>query len=396
MAAMAGTVACALPVFLLGAVAVQIRESVHFGAGTLGLLVALYYLGAAASSVALGRLVESVGALRIMRVAPALSAVVLGLIAAVARSSLTLAALLVVAGIASAAMQPASNSYLSRRMSSRRQGEAFGIKQSAVPLTTLLAGLAVPALALTVGWRFAFGLAAVLAAVVAVVMPRPSIPLAQRRAESVASAPPSSAKVLWVLAGGFGLGLTAAGSLTAFLASSAVSAGAGRGWAGLLVGIGGAAAVVGRIVAGRRADRRGGDHLPAVAWMLAVGALGYGGLAVATVDHAAFAYLPIVLVVFGAGWGWNGLFNFAVIRDYPDRPAWATGVTQTGGRVGGMVGPFLFGELVSHSSYAVAWGAAGAISVAAAAVVLAGGRMAARGTGGGARSAAGTPTGPAA
>ncbi len=395
MAAMAGTVACALPVFLVGAVAVQMQESVHFGAGTLGLMVALYYLGAAASSVALGRLVESVGALRIMRAAPATTAVVLALIAVATRSAPILAALLVVAGVSSSAMQPASNAYLSRRMSARRQGEAFGIKQSAVPLSTLLAGLAVPALALTVGWRFAFGLAAILAAVVAAVMPRPTIPLAQRRAEISTPAPPGSPKVLWVLAGGFGLGLTAAGSLTAFLASSAVSAGAGRGWAGLLVAIGGGAAIVGRIAAGRRADRRGRDHLPAVAWMLVIGALGYLGLAVACVDRAAYAFLPVVIIVFGAGWGWNGLFNFAVIRDYPDRPAWATGITQTGGRVGGMLGPFLFGQLVSHSSYAVAWAAAGATSIAAAAVVIAGGRMAAHGSGGTPLSPVEAPTGPA-
>ncbi len=129
--------------------------------------------------------------------------------------------------------------------------------------------------------------------------------------------------------------------------------------------------------------------------MLVIGALGYLGLAVASVDRAAYAFLPVVIIVFGAGWGWNGLFNFAVIRDYPDRPAWATGITQTGGRVGGMLGPFLFGQLVSHSSYAVAWAAAGATSIAAAAVVIAGGRMAAHGSGGTPLSPVEAPTGPA-
>ena len=73
---MAGTVACALPVFLVGAVAVQMRDSLRFGAGTLGLVVGLYYVGAALSSVLLGHLVEAVGALRTMRVACVVSAAV--------------------------------------------------------------------------------------------------------------------------------------------------------------------------------------------------------------------------------------------------------------------------------------------------------------------------------
>ncbi len=30
-------------------------------------------------------------------------------------------------------------------------------------------------------------------------------------------------------------------------------------------------------------------------------------------------------------WGWNGLLNFAIIDQYRERPAWATGITQTGG-----------------------------------------------------------------
>ena len=41
-------------------------------------------------------------------------------------------------------------------MPARRRGAAFGIKQAAAPLATLLAGLAIPVFALTLGWRAAF------------------------------------------------------------------------------------------------------------------------------------------------------------------------------------------------------------------------------------------------
>lgn len=377
---MAGTVACALPVFLVGALAVQMRESLHFDAGTLGSLVALYYIGAAVTSVGLGRLVEYVGALRTMRAACVISGAVLAATAAAVRSVVPMGLLMLVAGVASAGMQPAANTYLARRMQRHRQGVAFGIKQSAVPLSAALAGVAVPALALTVGWRWAFGLAAVLAATVAVVLPRPSQSWADRRAAAAVGGrgARTGSGPLWVVAAGFGLGLAAAGSLNAFLASSAVAAGTGRGAAGLLVAAGGAAAIAGRITAGWRADRRSGDQLPVVAAMLSVGAAGYLGLAAVSATHATYAYIPAVLAVYGLGWGWNGLFNFAIVRAHPEHPGWATGVTQTGGRLGGVVGPFLFGQIVNHSSYTVAWSAAAGACLAGALVLMAGRRLSGR------------------
>lgn len=373
---MAATVACAAPVFLVGAVAVQMRHSLHFGAGTLGTVVALYYLGAALSSAALGRMVEAVGGLRTMRIACLASAALLLLIATAARSVMTLAVLMVAAGVSSAAMQPAANLFISRRMPLERQGLAFGIKQSAVPLTTSLAGLSVPVFALTVGWRWAFVVAGALAAAVGAAVPLlAGHPSGARRKVGGRPRPEwTGAGTLWVLAGGFGLGLAAASAMTAFLVSSSVTSGMSRGTAGLLVAAGGAAAVAGRILSGRMADRRGADHLPTVAVMLGIGASAYLLLALVTADRLTYLYLPVVLVVFGVGWGWNGLFNFAVVRDYPHEPAWATGITQTGGRLGGVVGPFLFGQLVSHGSYTLAWAAAGGACVAAAGVLMLGRR----------------------
>jgi 4-diphosphocytidyl-2-C-methyl-D-erythritol kinase len=47
-------------------------------------------------------------------------------------------------------------SLLARRVEVARRATAFAVKQSAIPAAMLLGGLAVPALALTVGWRWAF------------------------------------------------------------------------------------------------------------------------------------------------------------------------------------------------------------------------------------------------
>lgn len=55
------SVAGSLAVFLVGAQAVQIRHSLHFGTTSFDVAVSLYYLGAGAGSVPAGRLAEAVG-----------------------------------------------------------------------------------------------------------------------------------------------------------------------------------------------------------------------------------------------------------------------------------------------------------------------------------------------
>jgi MFS family permease len=68
--------------------------------------------------------------------------------------------LLGLSAAANALGQLSSNSALARHVPAHRQGLSFGVKQAAIPVSTLLAGAAVPTIALTAGWRWAFGAAA--------------------------------------------------------------------------------------------------------------------------------------------------------------------------------------------------------------------------------------------
>jgi MFS family permease len=84
--------------------------------------------------------------------------------------------------------------------------------------------------------------------------------------------------------------------------------------------------------------------------------------------------VPGVLLAFGAGWGWPGLFNFAVVKTNPGAPAAATGITQTGASGGAAFGPLVFGLLVEAASYHVAWLVSGAIALVALVTILIGRR----------------------
>ena len=78
------------------------------------------------------------------------------------------------------------------------------------------------------------------------------------------------------------------------------------------------------------------------------------------------------MVAFGAGWGWPGLFNFAVVKTNPGAPAAATGITQTGASGGAALGPLMFGLVLEASSYTTAWLVSGIVALLAALIILTG------------------------
>lgn len=360
------TVLGSLPVFLLGGLAVLVREELRFGEVQLGLAVSLFFSVAAVSAVPAGRLVARLGAWWSTVVGACASATaLLGL--AVAPAYAVVLAALALAGAANALAQIGSNEALARVVPARRQGLAFGVKQSAVPAATLLAGLALPFLGLTLGWRAAFAGAAVLALAY--------VPLAPRGQElprrSAAPGPEPDRRPLVVVALAAALGAGAAGGLGAFLVLSAVSTGLAPAQAGLLLAGGSALSVLVRLSVGWRADNRGGGHLDVVVAMLASGAIGMALLA----TGSAALLLPATVLAFALGWGWPGLLNLAVVRLHPAAPAAATSISQAGVFLGGALGPVTFGLVVEVWSYRVAWSAAGGALLLAAVLMRQGRRM---------------------
>ena len=368
--AVAVATATVLPAFLTGGLAVQVRGELDFGAAALGLAVAAFFVTSSLASAPMGRVVERIGPHRGMRVAAIGGAASLLGVALLAGSWTGLVACLMVGGLANAVSHPAANLSLAREVPAGRQGLSFGIKQAAIPVATLLAGVAVPTLAVTVGWRWAFVGGAALALAVSFFVP------AAAAKGVVGGAGESSEKdarplPLLLLALGIGLGSTAATPLGAFLVESSVTAGLRVETAGLLLASGSAASIVVRVLFGRLADGMNGGRLLLVAGMLATGVAGFVMLATGEVA----LILPGVLLAFAAGWGWPGLFNFAVVKTSPGHPAAATGVTQTGASAGAAVGPLVFGVVAEAASYDVAWLVSGASALGALAAILAGRRL---------------------
>jgi MFS family permease len=372
--AVAVATAGVLPVFLTGGLAVQMRGELGFGAAALGLAVAAFFACSSLTSAIMGRVVERIGAHRGMRLAAAGSVASLLGIALLATSWAGLVACLVLGGLANAVSHPATNLSLAREVSAGRQGLSFGVKQAAIPAATLLAGLAVPGIAVTLGWRWAFAGGAVLALAVALLVPPSASGDTVSRSEE-ARERDAPIMPLVLLALGIGLGSTATAPLGAFIVDSSVEAGLRVGTAGLLLALGSAVNIAVRVVFGHLADGMSGGRLRLVAAMLGIGVVGFALLA--TGEGALI--LPGALLAFGAGWGWPGLFNFAIVKTNPGAPAAATGITQTGASGGAALGPLVFGLVVEATSYDVAWLVSGAIALAALAAILVGRSMLLRG-----------------
>ena len=346
---LAVTTVGALPAFLLGAVAVQVRRDLGFDVAALGAAISIFFAVAALGSPPLGRLGDRLGGRKAMRAGALMAATALASIALFARSWPSLAACMVLGGVGNGLAQPAVNLFLARRIEAERQGLVFGIKQAAIPTSIALSGVSVPVIALTLGWRYTFGLAAIAALCIALAVPRQG--LAPERRVDPGTDEGLSVRTLVFLGTAGALAAMSGNALGTFHTASSVEGGLGEGAAGLLLAAGSSASLAARVGAGWLADHYGWDGFRQVTILLVAGAGGFALLAAGT---------PVTLVIgtmlaFAAGWGWPGLFNFAVVARNRRAVAAATGITQGGVYVGASLGPVAFGLLASGFSFEVAW-----------------------------------------
>ncbi|MPZ89664.1 MAG: MFS transporter [Nitriliruptorales bacterium] len=266
----------------------QIRAELGFSEAALGAAVAGAFLTGACAGPVGGRLADRIGPRAAVFTGSTLSVLALVGIAGGAHSWAHVAAMLALSGVAFALTDPGLAILVTRAVPATRQGLAFGVKEASIPIATLAAGLAVPLIALTLGWRWAFMGGLLPLAGLVIVLPRIDLtgrggPAPERTldAATAAEGPPHMTLVLVTVAAALGSG--AASGVGVFLTESAVAMGLSPASAGLLLAVGSVAGIVTRITTGILADRSGEGQLGVISWMLATGAaamiLGAGGTA---------------------------------------------------------------------------------------------------------------------
>lgn len=357
-------VAGVLPGFLTASLAPRIRHDFSFGDSVLGLAVAIFYLTSMVSSTPSGHLVERIGARRGMLLGAGLTSLAGLAIAVFADSAAGLIAILLVAGLGTAIGGPAVSALLRRNVDTGRHGLAFGAQQSGASIGALLAGLALPVVAIPLGWRWAYAGAAVLALVAVALAPAPGPGEPPRLAAQPEPAPHHltsirALAVAAVLASAAGVGFIA------FLVTYSIDQGIGEGAAGLLLGAVSLIATISRVGLGVFADRSGGDALRITTLLLAGSAAGY----LLLISGEPALIVVAALIVGSMGWSWPGTLTLAVVFRRPDAPARAVGVMMSGLFAGAAGGPLLVGLLAEHDHFAAAWSLCAGLALAAAATI---------------------------
>lgn len=367
------TVSGMIPGWLIGGLAVQLREDLEFDEFRLGLTAAVFFAASAIGSLPGSRLVERVGWRRGAALTSTISIVGLLLVAGLVQTWPALLVALVLLGLGNSMGQPAANLLLARTVVVGRRALAFGVKQSAVPLAATIVGVAVPLFAVAFGWRWTFVLMSSVGLAMLLLIPRGRTARATGAARGVAQDTVGDAPkpALLLLAAASGFGTSAINMLLAFLVTYAVLVGFGPGQAGWILGAVSGSAVVIRILLGWLGDRWTRGHLRLVIAMMVAGATGFLLLALTVTP----SLVVIGAVLCGAlGWSWNGLFILKVVEEFRSAPAAASGYILGANYVGGTVGPMLFGLLVSTSGYRTAWLFAGSFMLIAAWFALLGRR----------------------
>lgn len=378
-AAVMSTVSTVLPGFLIGAMSVQVSQEMGVSEGVYGWGLGSFFGSAMLGSVMLGRLAQRIGPRSQMTWALVVSVAVQLALAATARSFGAVIGFLVLAGLANAANQTSVNLALTQARLPRL-GLAVSIKQSGLPTATLLAGFAVPGLALTVGWRWAYvgGAGFALGALALVRAALGSLPLpsslpssfpatAQAHPSAPAAAVPESSSRDLFLAAAVGACLAfSAGSLNAWGVGSGVDAGLSQGTAGLLLSFGAATGITLRLVGGWLSDTMRIPPFTVAGLTAAIGSLGMAALAV----RSPGMHVAALLLSFGGGWIWPVFTNYGIVRSNPRAAGAATGVTQMGVYVGVFLSPSVTGRLIESAGYPTMWLVVAGVTVAGAALAI--------------------------
>lgn len=356
------TVSTVLPGFLIVGMSVQVREDFGVSEGRYGWALGAYFLGAAIGSILVGRLVQIIGPRLQISAALILSALFQLGIATIASTFIAAVVLLALCGIVNSANQTAVNLALTQARLPRL-GLAVALKQAGMPTASVLAGFAVPALALTLGWRWAYVVGAVMAlsALVAVRLTLPPVAPADRQRPQIVESPRSDLMAASVA--GLLLAFTA-GSLNAWVVESGVDAGLGAGVAGVMLSVGAGSGVAARLVFGFRADSMSIRPFRMAALTTVVGVIGIALLGLRTVP----VHMVATIVAFAGGWVWPVFTNFGILRANPHGAGAATGITQMGVYIGVFISPIATGWLIEAQGYSTMWLTVSALGLAGAAL----------------------------
>ena len=342
----------------------EIAAALAIDTATVGFYQSTAFIGAAFLTLMSGSLVLRHGGVRVNQASVVLCAA--GVALAVSGSIPIVALGAVLAGMGYGLATPGASHVLARITPPERRGLVFSVKQSAVTLGGLVAGVLFPPIAERFGWEWALVLSCcmVVSAVLIIQPLRARLDDDRNPAHRVRiNAPGQSVRLVLATPRLQPIALVAFSfgamqlSLFAFLVTYLVErVGLDLVTAGLMFSVMQGAGFVGRVGWGWVTDRRIGAR-PLLA-VLGVGTMASTVAAMAFSDAWPIAGLAAGCAALGlTAVGWNGIYLAEVARAVPiDKVGPATGGIMMFTFVGVVTGPTAFGAIVATTgSYAAAF-----------------------------------------
>ncbi|MCY4368837.1 MAG: MFS transporter [bacterium] len=322
----------------------------------LGAVIAVSSAIGAVVAIPSGRVVDLIGAKRSLLVVFALSALSFFLYA-VAGNMVVMYVASAIAAVPLSSANSATNKTIALHVARRRRGIVTGVKQSGVSLALFLSGVALPPVALRLGWRAALAIVGALTMLALLwtgfVVPSRSEDHRARTSGSggVRLDPGLVALTLFAFLLGF------ANSSVAFLplyAQEVLDLSPVLG--GVAAGLAGFAAVVGRVVWARLADRSG-EFEKNLQRQATAGVLAFGLILSAPYGIGAWQLAAGALLMGFTTSSWNSVGMLAVIsRAGSSQAGRQSGVLMFGFMAGLGIGPPIQGWSVDLTgNYVVLW-----------------------------------------
>ncbi len=339
-------------VFLTGAAFFVIGPELGISTKGLGFLTAAFFMVAAVSSVTIGSWVQRVGWQRAMRTNGLIAAGTSIGVALFAHDAWVLAGFMALAAVGYGVANPAGNQAIADAVPPDRRATITSIKHAGIPLSTLLAGLAVPTVVVAFGWRPAFFLAGIGALLVVAAVPRGTVhpQLFEGRERRQAARVMTSRDLAW-LAAGSAFAVFAATSLGAFGVLASIDVGLEPEAAGWFQTLGAGCSIGMRILAGWLTDRLHGRGFAGIILLAGAGVLVFAAMTFALPP----VFTVLLVLAYATGWGWPGLLTFTVINANTGTAAKSSSVTQAGVFLGSGVAPLLLGAVADEFGFTAMW-----------------------------------------
>ena len=367
-------VSTAFQIFVVSVLASVLIDDFGLSRFELGLIGSLNTAVGAVTAPLTGRVTDRIGPRQSCAVAQLWTGVGF-VIMAMANSVWVLVLSAIVLGIPQGWGNPSTNALIAERVPSGSRGVVTGIKQSGVQLGIFLAGVSLPAMAESIGWRGAMWFYAGLFSLFGLLpfaLPPQAAAATEDRAGPVERAAPTrpyDSRAVWLIALYAFLMGTGGGAIGRFLALFAEEEGGlSNTTAGLVLAVSGLAGIVARVIAGRLAEHRIAP-LPLLAILASIGAV-VCLLLMVTLEVGTWL-LWIIALLFAVGHAaWNAVAMLAIILGVDRSQAGRASGTVMFGFLGGLaVGSPIAGLVIDATgSYQPVWIGALVLALASALV----------------------------